>query len=67
MPTYRITNRITRERAQVDAPFAQVACERLGWLIGNCQVELIREGPFSDLSKRPLVISPRKEGGQDER
>ena len=67
MPTYRITNRVTKERAQVEAPFAQVACERLGWLIGNCQVELIREGPFSDLSKQPLVISPRKEGGQDER
>jgi len=46
MPTYRITNRITKERAQV---------------------ELIQEGPFSDLSKRPLVISPRKEGGRDER
>ena len=67
MPTYRITNRVTKERAQVEAPFAQVACERLGWLIGNCHVELIREGPYSDMGKRPIVISPKKEGGQNER
>jgi len=66
MPTYRITNRVTKERAQVDAPFAQVACERLGWLIGHCHVELIREGPYSDLSKRPMVISPKRQGGRDE-
>jgi len=58
MPTYRITNRVTKERAQVDAPYAQVACERLGWLIGNCQVELIREGPYSDMGKRPIIIQP---------
>ena len=67
MATYRITNRVTKESAQVEAPFAQVACERLGWLIGHCHVELIREGPYSDLSKRPIIIRPRKEGGQDER
>ena len=67
MPTYKVTNRITKERAQVDAPFAQTACELLGWMIGNCHVELIREGPYSDLSKRPIIISPKKEGGQDER
>ena len=58
MPTYRITNRITKERAQVDAPFAQVACERLGWLIGNCHVELIREGPYSDIAKAPERVCP---------
>ena len=67
MPTYRITNRITKERAQVEAPFAQVACERLGWLIGNCHVELIREGPYSDMGKRPIVISPKQQGGENER
>ena len=58
MPTYRITNRITKERAQVEAPFAQTACELLGWLIGHCHVELIREGPYSDMSKRPIIIQP---------
>ena len=67
MPTYRITNRVTKERAQVEAPFAQVACERLGWLIGNCHVELIREGPYSDLSKRPIIIRPKAEGGENGR
>jgi len=66
MPTYRITNRITKERAQVEAPFAQVACERLGWMIGHCHVELICESPYSDLSKRPLVIKPKQQGGENE-
>ena len=67
MPGYRITNRITKERAQVDAPFAQVACELLGWLIGECFVELTREGPYSDITKRPIIIRPKAEGGENGR
>jgi len=66
MPTYRIVNRVTKERAQVEAPYAQVGCQLLGWMIGDCHVELIREGPYSDIAKRPIIISPRKGGGENE-
>lgn len=48
MPTYRITNRITGECHTIDAPYAQDACAALGWLIGNCHVQLIRESPYTD-------------------
>ena len=47
MPRYRITNRVTGETAEVEAPYAQDACNRLGWMIGNCHVKLLREGPFT--------------------
>jgi len=47
MPRYRVRNRITGETYEVEAPFAQDACERVGWLIGNCHVELQREGPYT--------------------
>lgn len=39
MPRYRVQNRITKEWALVEAPFAQEACEALGWLIGECYVK----------------------------
>jgi len=39
MPRYRITNRITRDVCEVEAPFAQIACEQAGWMIGHCYVE----------------------------
>ncbi|MFQ6065830.1 MAG: hypothetical protein ACE5K3_00950 [bacterium] len=52
MPRYRVTNRVTKEVSEVEAPFAQVACERLGWMIGNCFVECIREGPFTDIRQK---------------
>lgn len=47
MPRYKISNRITKEVSEVEAPFAQDACESLGWMIGNCHVELLREGPYT--------------------
>ena len=47
MPRYRVRNRITKETHEVEAPFAQDACERLNWMIGNCHVELLREGPYT--------------------
>ena len=40
MPRYHITNLITRETAEIDAPFASDACERLGWPAQSCRVEL---------------------------
>jgi len=44
MPTYTVTNRITKESAQVDAPCAQDACQLLGWMIGNCHVQIVAWG-----------------------
>ena len=51
MPRYRITNQVTKEAFEVEAPFAQVACERSGWMMGNCYIQCIREGPFTDISE----------------
>lgn len=51
MPKYRIENRVTKEVAEVEAPFAQTACEMVGWVIGNCYVKLLREEPFTILKR----------------
>jgi len=56
MPRYRIENRVTKEVVEVEAPFAQTACEMVGWLIGNCYVKLIREGHFTNIEERPKVL-----------
>jgi len=63
MAEYRITNRVTGERCDVEAPFAQDACELLGWLIGECHVELRREGPYSRLIPPPRLENPGGERG----
>ena len=59
MPRYRVTNRVTKDAYEVEAPFAQTACDMLGWQIGNCHVQLLREGPFSNL--RVHLRSPIRE------
>jgi len=59
MPRYLVQNRVTKETYEVEAPFAQDACEKLGWTIGDCYVKLLREGPFSHLSEKPRRV---KEG-----
>ena len=46
MPRYRVTNRATRGALEVEAPYAQEACEALGLMIGDCYVRLLREGPY---------------------
>jgi len=56
MPLYELTNRETGERARVEAPYAQDACEMVGWLIGNCHVRLLREGPYTNLGARPDLV-----------
>jgi len=53
MPRYRIENRVTKEVVEVEAPFAQTACEMVGWLIGNCYVKILREGPFTNIKEEP--------------
>lgn len=71
MPRYRVRNRITGEVWQAEAPFAQDACERLGWMIGHCHAELTREGPYTDLAQEPILERARcgadgdREGNDD--
>ena len=60
MPRYKIENRVTHEAAEIEAPFAQTACDALGWQIGDCCVRLLREGPFSGPSRADRFI--RKAG-----
>ncbi len=47
MPRYRITNRITGDCYEVEAPFAADACKVLGWQIGDCHVKQLRSGPYT--------------------
>ena len=59
MPRYRIENRITKEVVEVEAPFAQTACEMVDWAIGNCYVKMLREGPFADIKEKPKTPKKR--------
>jgi len=38
MPRYRIMNRITKEWWEGEAPSAQEACKKAGWMVGDCWV-----------------------------
>ena len=38
MKTYRIWNRVTREWWEGEAGSAQEACQKAGWMIGDCWV-----------------------------
>jgi hypothetical protein len=58
MPRYFVQNRATKESFEVEAPFAQDACQRLGWRIGDCFVKLLEERPFSDISQKPEKACP---------
>jgi hypothetical protein len=70
MPRYRILNRVTKKVVEVEAPFAQDACESVGWQIGDCYIELLREGPYTGIQKprelrtggRPCDHSGRNSG-----
>jgi len=44
---YQITNRATGQSHEVEAPYAQEACERLGWRVGECHVQVLHEGPYT--------------------
>ena len=59
MPRYRIENRATKKVVEVEAPFAQTACEMVGWVIGNCYVKLLKEGSFSDIKDKPKTLQSR--------
>ena len=43
MKLYAIINRVTKEKAIVEADSAQEACERYGWMIGDCHVRELKE------------------------
>jgi hypothetical protein len=47
MPRYRIRHRPTGAFRELEAPFAQDACTLAGWMIGDCHVEIVREGPLT--------------------
>jgi hypothetical protein len=57
MPRYRVTNRETNEAYEVEAPYAADACTACGWMIGHCHVDLLREGPFSDMAQAPSPVT----------
>ncbi|MCD6328189.1 hypothetical protein J7M28_11655 [bacterium] len=41
MPRYRITNLITKEKAEIEAILSSDACQQLGWPLNSCRVELM--------------------------
>jgi hypothetical protein len=52
MKLYEVQNRITKERQVVEAESAQEACEKCGWMIGDCFVgERGRFFPTRDLTQ----------------
>jgi hypothetical protein len=67
MPIYKVMDRETGESYLVKAQYSAEACERLGWLIGNCYVQLLR-GTQRFLSETPGLPpapdrKPRTQGG----
>jgi hypothetical protein len=59
LPRYRIRHRPTGAFRELEAPFAQDACTLAGWMIGDCHVELIQEGPltYPDRPERLVIHS----------
>ena len=60
MPRYRIHHRPSSGFREIEAPFAQEACNLAGWMIGDCHVEQIREGPLSYLQQPEILTSTQK-------
>ena len=48
MKRYRLMNRKTKEFRDVDAPSAQEACEKVGWLIGDTWVREETRGRYAN-------------------
>ena len=64
MPCYRVTNRVSGEAYSVEAPYAQDACEALGWMIGDCHVHLVHESPFTDPDAYAMARGIRQPPGK---
>ena len=43
MKYYRIANRISHETGVTHAPSSQEACQVLGWMIGDCHIQELKE------------------------
>ena len=60
MPCYRVTNRVSGEAYSVEAPYAQDACEALGWMIGDCHVREVHDPrPLGEIpqGERPVTVT----------
>jgi len=64
VPRYRVTNRRTHETYEVEAPYARDACETLGWQIGHCYVQKLREGPYTRLEPAVRTGEGTDDGAQ---
>ena len=51
MKTYRIMNRITKQWWEGEAQSAQEACQKAGWMIGDCWVRIRTPGQGGEKSK----------------
>jgi len=65
MPLYLVTHRVTDEQARIEAPYAQDACNMLGWLIGDCHVKLLREGPFTYIARNTPAATEEADDGYE--
>ena len=66
MPRYRVMNRVSGEQYEVSAPYAAVACQRLGWMIGDCRVrrlDNLAEGRRVSDDNDDLLHVPTEESG----
>jgi len=61
MPRYYVERRDTGEAWEVEAAFAKLACEKLGWMIGMCYINIIREGPETNGGTDRRVKMPNEE------
>lgn len=64
MPRYRIFNRLTHEKAEVDASVPAEACKVMGWPSEYCQIELL---PAEDMSSmRDLRRTMKRDFSQEQ-
>jgi hypothetical protein len=60
MPRYRIHHRPSHGFREIEAPFAQEACNLAGWMFGDCTVELVREGPTTYPQQPEILTSTQQ-------
>ena len=57
MPRFRVEHLVSGRTAEIEAPFALLACKLLEWSQDDCRVTLLEERPFSDLTKQPVRVN----------
>ncbi|MGQ9676554.1 MAG: hypothetical protein ACUVX1_12905 [Chloroflexota bacterium] len=56
---YRVRHHLTGEEQTIGAESAQEACERLGWLIGNCYVRILLDpNDYANRTRPPWPLTP---------